>query len=62
MQTAEDVAMIYQRPAELLRTLIRFDTTNPPGNELACISYIRELLSAAGIESKSSRSTPTARI
>ena len=24
---------IYERPAELLQNLIRFDTTNPPGNE-----------------------------
>ena len=37
---------------ELLRDLIRFDTTNPPGNETACIEHVRELLTAAGIESK----------
>jgi acetylornithine deacetylase/succinyl-diaminopimelate desuccinylase-like protein len=42
---------IHTRPAELLRNLIRFDTTNPPGNERACISYIEGLISAAGIES-----------
>ena len=42
---------IYERPAELLQQLIRFDTTNPPGEEAACVGYIRELLSAAGIES-----------
>jgi acetylornithine deacetylase/succinyl-diaminopimelate desuccinylase-like protein len=42
---------IHTRPAELLRNLIRFDTTNPPGNERACISYIEELIGAAGIES-----------
>jgi acetylornithine deacetylase/succinyl-diaminopimelate desuccinylase-like protein len=41
---------IYQRPAELLQHLIRFDTTNPPGNEAACIHYINDLLQAAGIE------------
>lgn len=41
---------IYQRPAELLQTLIRFDTTNPPGNERPCIEYINGLLQAAGIE------------
>ncbi len=28
-------APIYERPAELLQNLIRFDTTNPPGNERA---------------------------
>ncbi len=37
---------------ELLRELIRFDTTNPPGNETACIEHVRGLLTAAGIESK----------
>jgi len=38
---------IYERPAELLQNLIRFDTTNPPGNEVQCVSYINSLLSAA---------------
>jgi acetylornithine deacetylase/succinyl-diaminopimelate desuccinylase-like protein len=42
---------IHSRPAELLRNLIRFDTTNPPGNERACISYIDGLVREAGIES-----------
>lgn len=41
---------IYQRPAELLQNLIRFDTTNPPGNEADCAAYIRRLLTSAGIE------------
>ncbi len=41
---------IYQNPAELLQKLIRFDTTNPPGNERACIHYIQGLLQDAGIE------------
>jgi acetylornithine deacetylase/succinyl-diaminopimelate desuccinylase-like protein len=40
---------IYQRPAEIAQALIRFDTTNPPGNEAACIAYIRQLLADAGI-------------
>ena len=43
---------IYQRPVELLQSLIRFDTTNPPGNEKACIDYIDSLLTAAGFETK----------
>lgn len=51
MLAETDARTIYQRPAELLKRLIRFDTTNPPGNEAACIGYIRDLLSAAGIES-----------
>ncbi len=41
---------IYQRPVELLQQLIRFDTSNPPGNERECVAYISHLLNAAGIE------------
>jgi acetylornithine deacetylase/succinyl-diaminopimelate desuccinylase-like protein len=37
---------------ELLRDLVRFDTTNPPGNEGACIAYVRGLLEDAGVESR----------
>ena len=43
---------IYQRPAELLQHLIRFDTTNPPGNETECINYIDSLLQSVGIETQ----------
>jgi acetylornithine deacetylase/succinyl-diaminopimelate desuccinylase-like protein len=38
-------------PAELLQQLIRFDTTNPPGNEAECIAFVRGLLDDAGIGS-----------
>lgn len=41
---------IYKRPVEILQRLIQFDTTNPPGNEAACISYINGLLREAGVE------------
>jgi acetylornithine deacetylase/succinyl-diaminopimelate desuccinylase-like protein len=40
-------------PAEaldLLVALLRFDTTNPPGNEGPCAAYIVEQLRAAGVE------------
>jgi acetylornithine deacetylase/succinyl-diaminopimelate desuccinylase-like protein len=37
---------------ELAQRLIRFDTTNPPGNEAACIDFVRGLLTEAGIESE----------
>jgi acetylornithine deacetylase/succinyl-diaminopimelate desuccinylase-like protein len=37
---------------ELLRDLLRFDTTNPPGNEGACITYVKQLLDDAGVESR----------
>jgi acetylornithine deacetylase/succinyl-diaminopimelate desuccinylase-like protein len=49
---------LYQHPAELLQHLIRFDTTNPPGNERECIVFIRDLLTAAGIESTLLARTP----
>jgi acetylornithine deacetylase/succinyl-diaminopimelate desuccinylase-like protein len=51
MQDPADAATIYQRPAELLQWLLRFNTTNPPGAEGPCIEYIRFVLAAAGIES-----------
>jgi acetylornithine deacetylase/succinyl-diaminopimelate desuccinylase-like protein len=35
-------------PVELTRALIRFDTTNPPGNEAACIDYVRQVVESAG--------------
>ena len=41
---------IYQHPEQLLQNLIRFDTSNPPGNETECIKYINGLLTGAGCE------------
>ncbi len=45
----QDIPM-YQRPAELLQRLIRFNTTNPPGNEAQCVEYINKVLTEAGFE------------
>jgi len=42
--------MIAISPAELLQNLIRFDTTNPPGNELDCVKYIDKLLTEEGFQ------------
>jgi acetylornithine deacetylase/succinyl-diaminopimelate desuccinylase-like protein len=39
-------------PVELLQHLIRFDTTNPPGNERTCIEFLRDLLAQAGLEAE----------
>ena len=39
-------------PVELLQQLIRFDTTNPPGNEAECIQFIHQTLAQAGIEAQ----------
>lgn len=41
---------IHERPAELLQRLIQFDTTNPPGNEAACVAHVAGLLREAGID------------
>jgi acetylornithine deacetylase/succinyl-diaminopimelate desuccinylase-like protein len=46
------IVMLYEQPEKLLQTLIRFDTTNPPGNEAACIHYLAGLFQEAGIETK----------
>src|SRR2546428_12751623 len=43
---------------ELLRDLIRFDTTNPPGNEEACVTHIETLLRESGIESERYEKAP----
>lgn len=45
------IQALYQHPAALLQDLIRFDTTNPPGNEAACVAYINDLLTSAGFRS-----------
>ncbi|HEY0517113.1 MAG TPA: M20/M25/M40 family metallo-hydrolase [Solirubrobacteraceae bacterium] len=41
---------IQDRPAELLSRLLRFDTSNPPGDEHECIGWIRGLLEELGCE------------
>ncbi|MDQ3460007.1 MAG: M20/M25/M40 family metallo-hydrolase [Deinococcota bacterium] len=45
-----DPHVSHARPERLLQRLIRFDTTNPPGNEHACIGYLDGLLSEAGFD------------
>ena len=44
MTATTRVPDIYRRPAELLQQLIRFDTSQPAGNEQACIAYIAGLI------------------
>ncbi|MGM0453975.1 MAG: M20/M25/M40 family metallo-hydrolase [Thermodesulfobacteriota bacterium] len=39
-------------PDEILQHLIRFDTTNPPGDEKPCIDYLRQLMEDAGFETQ----------
>jgi acetylornithine deacetylase/succinyl-diaminopimelate desuccinylase-like protein len=43
---------------QLVQELIRFDTTNPPGDEEACVAHIEALLRAHGIESQRVERTP----
>ena len=52
MSLTQKNSSLYQRPAELLQQLIRFNTTNPPGNEAECIAYINTLLTDAGFETQ----------
>jgi len=37
---------------DLLGDLIRFDTTNPPGNESACVAHVQRMLEEAGVETR----------
>jgi acetylornithine deacetylase/succinyl-diaminopimelate desuccinylase-like protein len=58
LESKRNPSAIYQYPAELLRRLIQFDTTNPPGNESECISFINGLLNEAGVETTILGQTP----
>ncbi len=51
MALTQDLAGIHADPGTLLRHLIRFNTTNPPGSERACIEWVRRLLAEYGVES-----------
>jgi acetylornithine deacetylase/succinyl-diaminopimelate desuccinylase-like protein len=42
----------------LLQELIRFDTTNPPGNEEACVAHIEALLNSHDIETERYEKVP----
>ena len=44
------MSAIYEKPLELLQTLVRYDTTNPPGNEGEIVQYLQNLLRDAGLE------------
>ena len=37
-------------PTQILQQLIRYNTTNPPGEETECIQYIADILRRAGLE------------
>jgi acetylornithine deacetylase/succinyl-diaminopimelate desuccinylase-like protein len=43
---------VARDPAELLADLIRFDTSNPPGNERACLEFVAQVLEERGVVSQ----------
>ncbi len=49
---------VQEKVVSTLQALIRFDTTNPPGNETPCVMYIRDRLAAAGIDATLLESAP----
>ena len=49
---------IHINPVKILQDLIRFDTSNPPGNEEECITHIKDLLNGSGFETKILSKTP----
>ncbi len=53
-----DEQELKREGAELLSALIRFDTTNPPGNETPCALYLKEWLERRGISAEVVESLP----
>jgi acetylornithine deacetylase/succinyl-diaminopimelate desuccinylase-like protein len=47
-----DPGIAREDPARLLQRLIRFDTTNPPGDERDCVEFVEELLASAGFRTE----------
>jgi len=47
-----DLSAVKAEAVALLQSLIRFNTTNPPGNELPLARFIHEKFSGEGIESR----------
>ncbi|WP_316520115.1 M20/M25/M40 family metallo-hydrolase [Kitasatospora brasiliensis] len=43
---------------DIAQRLIRFETVNPPGAEAACVHWVRDLLQAAGLETRLLASDP----
>lgn len=52
LSSTDEQAPFYERPDELLQRLIRFETTNPPGNERECVEWIDGVLRDGGYETK----------
>jgi len=56
--TAPDFAKLSQEATEWLAGLIRINTTNPPGNELAAARYLADILNREGISAEVIESAP----
>lgn len=56
---APDWNKVRDETVARLRTLLRFDTTNPPGNEMPLALYLKKELDAAGIETILLEPAPT---
>ncbi|WP_169806854.1 M20/M25/M40 family metallo-hydrolase [Actinomadura macra] len=39
-------------PVPLTQRLVRYDTTNPPGDEAACVGYVESIAAGAGLETR----------
>ncbi|MCD6443348.1 MAG: M20/M25/M40 family metallo-hydrolase [Thermotogae bacterium] len=44
--------MVSSNPVNILVDLIRFNTTNPPGNERECVYHVKDILEKSGIETQ----------
>ncbi len=47
-----------ERVVDVLRDLVRIDTTNPPGNEVLAARYLADLLAPAGVQTQVVESAP----
>lgn len=50
--TEPDRAALLDDPVELTRRLVRYDTTNPPGETAACTAFLRDLLDGLGLQTR----------
>jgi acetylornithine deacetylase/succinyl-diaminopimelate desuccinylase-like protein len=50
--SAQDMTALRAETREHLKALIRFDTSNPPGNELVAAEYLKKVLEKDGIPSQ----------
>ncbi len=53
-----DWPSVLDESLEIFRTLLRFDTTNPPGDELAAARWLQELFEVEGIDVRLLESAP----